>query len=109
MACQSKRPFESIESAQDYLRLLSEELTRVLEELEAERDFASASVSTRYLDAVRLACYKLEKLRQHVQASRRILNDLCLIRGLFDKRGDRVHQSPENAQALAGERELLGL
>jgi hypothetical protein len=41
------------------------------------------------LEAVRLALYKLEKLEQHIKASRRLLNDLRTLRRLlFEERSD---------------------
>jgi len=111
MEQQPNTPFNSIESAQDYLQLLAEELTRVLKEIESEREVASASVSSRYLDAVRLVCYKLQRLQQHVRASRRILNDLRLLRRLFD--GSSASRPPDhedtNAAAVKREGEALGI
>jgi len=109
MARQFNTPFDSIENTQGYLRLLSEELTRVLEELEAEGSHASASASSRYLDALRLACYKVQRLQHHVRASGRILNDLRLIRRLFDTHGDRMRKASESTQPPAAERKPLGL
>ena len=96
MACQSNTPFDSLESAQDYLRLLAEELTWVLKEVEVERELAFASVPSRYLDALQLVFYKLQRLEQHVRASRRLLNDLLLLRKLFDGKGGRTPQAHQD-------------
>jgi len=41
------------------------------------------------LQALRLVLYKLEKLEQHIRASRRLLNDLRTLRRLLlDERAD---------------------
>jgi len=109
MARRSNTPFDSIESTQDYLRLLSEELNHVLDEIETEREVASASASARYLDAVRLAHYKLSRLRQHILASRRIVNDIHLIKRLFDPKVDKRALHSADAQPLAEQSKPIGL
>lgn len=77
-------PFESIEGAQEYIRLLGEEVIRVLEDVEADRAAVTAGEGGRRLEALHLVCYKLQMLQQHIKSSSRILNDLCLLRRLFD-------------------------
>ena len=73
----SHSPFENIESAQLYVRLLGE----VLEEARAtvqhdSRRLAGTAGTSRRLDALRLVEYKLTQLHGHLVASGRILNDL---------------------------------
>jgi hypothetical protein len=109
MAYQPKNPFDSIESAQDYLRLLAEELARVLGEVEAEQEFVSGDGSSRHLDALRLVCYKLQRLQQHVGTSRRILNDLRLLRRLFDSNSARTPLAHENTDAVTEQPKPLSL
>lgn len=109
MGYQQETPFESIESAQEYLRLLGEEVARVLDGVEVDREAASATTAGRRLDALRLVCYKLQRLEQHIQASGRILNDLRLLRRLFARevgsaalsihRVPRVEEEPESLSA----------
>lgn len=75
-------PFDSIESAHEYLGLL----VKAVEEAKqsAEGDLAAAGpASARHLDAIRLAVYKLEKLEQHIKIGRRLLNDLRTLRRLL--------------------------
>jgi hypothetical protein len=80
---QSVTPFESIDNAQDYLRLLAEELARVIDEVEADSASVSGAAFSRRLDAVRLVSYKLRRLQQHIQASGRLLNDLRMLRRIL--------------------------
>jgi hypothetical protein len=108
MACQSKTPFDSIESAQDYVRLLSEELTRVLTEFETEHEPESLLVSARHLDAVRLVCYKIQRLQHHLRASGRLLNDLRLLRRLFDSSVTSQREA-DQLRAVTEERDPLGV
>jgi hypothetical protein len=80
---QPETPFESIESAQEYLRLLAEEIVVVMHGVEADTESASVLDPARQIDALHLLLYKLQKLQQHVHASRRILNDLRTLRRLL--------------------------
>jgi hypothetical protein len=78
----AETPFDSIESAHEYLGLL----VKAVEEARqtAESDLAAAgATSARHLDAIRLAVYKLEKLEQHMKVGRRLLNDLRTLRRLL--------------------------
>ena len=75
--------FESIESARDFVCLLSETLTEVKQEVDAEIETALDSQSPRRLQALRMVSYNLEKLAVHVKTSCRILNDLRSLRRLL--------------------------
>jgi len=84
--------FESIESAHEYVRLLSQVVKAAKEDLngDVERERKGAKL-TRRLHAVQLAAYSLDKLDKHVATSSRILNDLrSLRRLLFEERGAKV-------------------
>jgi hypothetical protein len=85
MSRQLQSPFESIEGAQEYLRLLAEEVSSVLQEIESDRTEAARRGPSRRLDALHLACYKLQRLSHHVDAGKRILNDLRTLRRLFGR------------------------
>ena len=85
MRQQLHTPFESIEGAQEYLHLLAEEIACVLQEIETDRTEAAALGHNRRLDALHLACFKLQRLGHHVDASKRILNDLRMLRRLFER------------------------
>jgi len=97
MAQQLETPFESIESAQEYLRLLAEEVACVLEEIEVDRDEAAKLGKNRRLDALHLVCYKLQRLGHHVDASKRILNDLRMLRRLFERDLEKPLEKATNA------------
>ena len=78
--------FESLEGAHDFVMLLSETLAEAKQEL--ENDVQREPISSRRLDALRIALYNLDKLELHVNRAGRILNDLrSLRRLLFEERG----------------------
>jgi len=82
-------PFESIESAHNFVRLLADAVAESKHDVTAdvERELQSAGNSSRRLKALQMAAYTLEKLEMHLSKSRRILNDLrSLRRLLFEER-----------------------
>lgn len=84
---QSEQPFDSIESAYDFFRILSEAVAEAKRDVEGDIQRESSSESSRRLDALRIAFYSVEKLELHIKQSRRILNDLrSLRRLLFEER-----------------------
>jgi hypothetical protein len=87
MSPRSEQPFDSIESAYDFLRILSEAAAEARRELEGQIQGESSSQSSRRVDALRIASYSVEKLELHLNHGRRILNDLrSLRRLLFEER-----------------------
>jgi hypothetical protein len=91
MQRRSEEPFESIESAYDFFRLLSEAVADAKRDIEvliqAQTQGESSAKSSRNLDALRVVHYSVEKLESHTNCSRRILNDLRLLRRLlFEER-----------------------
>jgi hypothetical protein len=79
-------PFENIEGAQEYMRLLAEAVQEARQEVEADIG-SQEDPRQRRLQALRIVSYKLEKLEQHMKVSQRILNDLrSLRRLLFEER-----------------------
>jgi hypothetical protein len=75
-------PFESIESAQEYLVLLSEVVEESQLTIQADLD-SEVTTPTRQIEALRLAMYNLERLARHLKSSRRILNDLRMLRRIL--------------------------
>lgn len=65
-------PFDNIESAQEYLALLSQTLEEATANAEADILGETNSHTARRRDALRLVLYKLEKLEQHIKISRRL-------------------------------------
>ena len=77
--------FETLESAHDFVALLAETVAEAKQELEG--DVERELTASRRRDALRIALYNLSKLEQHVNRSRRILNDLRTLRRLlFEER-----------------------
>ena len=79
-ASKALRPFESIESALEFMQVLEGVIEDVTGEL---REATEAAASERYANGLRLALFKIDQLAGHVGKSRRILNDLKLIRGVL--------------------------
>jgi hypothetical protein len=79
-------PFESIESAHEYLGLLVEALEEAQRTIQEDIE-GIALVGTdgraRRLQALQLVSYKLDQLKHHLGASSRILNDLRTLRRLL--------------------------
>jgi hypothetical protein len=69
-------PFETIHSAHEFMTLLEGVIYDTTSRLEAQ---LPGSESSRSGDGLRLAIYKLQQLRDHIQKSGRILNDLQMI------------------------------
>lgn len=76
-------PFETIEGAHEYVRLLREQVLSVEAEVLDDIDVAIAEGATRRLDALRLVDYKLVQLAHHLATGSRILNDLRALRRLL--------------------------
>jgi len=83
MSSRPETPFDSIENAQDYLRLLLEAIVDARNDIAADMTAAQQGESRRRLDALRLVEFKMEKLEQHLRGSARVLNDLRTLRRLL--------------------------
>ena len=91
MERQSEQPFESIESAYDFFRLLSDAVAEAKQDIDqqvqGQVQRESGSQPSRRLDALRVVYYSVAKLEFHIHCSRRLLNDLrSLRRLLFEER-----------------------
>jgi hypothetical protein len=78
-----EQPFESIESAHDYMDILAATILEVTGELQSNRDHALRHGEQRRAQAVDLAIFKLKMLSCYVFKSRRALNDLRILRRLI--------------------------
>jgi len=81
-----RNPFGSIESAQEFLRLLAEavqEAQVTFPEDVADSEPVDEQTRARRLQAMQLVSYKLNKLSDHVNGSRSVLNDLRTLRRLL--------------------------
>ena len=93
--------FDSIESAHEFVALLAETVRQAKQDVEADVQREASAGSPRHLDALRTALYSMEKLEQHMNKSRRILNDLrSLRRLLFEERASKQQPlTPANSDA----------
>lgn len=76
-------PFDNVESAHEYVSLLVEAVEEAVREVEEEIVMASNNDATRRVDALRLAGFKLDKLKGQLVTSARLLNDLRTLRRLL--------------------------
>lgn len=86
-------PFDSVENAQQYVRLLVEAIAEAKSEIAADLATAAQTKSERRIEALQLVQFKLDKLEQHLQVSSRLLNDLRSLRRLL------LDERPESAPA----------
>ena len=83
MALKPENLFDSIEGAHQYVSLLGEALEQQQGTIQEDIASARADGAARRLEALHLVNYKIDGLRHHVGASRRILNDLRTLRLLL--------------------------
>lgn len=103
------RPFETIESALEFMVLLEGVIADVSADLQDRLQLVTIERQKNGLD---LASYKVHQLSTHVQKSRRILNDLALIkRVLIGDGGTPVTNKTElhGPQSACHSSELLRL
>jgi hypothetical protein len=80
---QLQTPFDSVESAHDYVRLLSESIREAQQEIAEDINDPGKVKSDRHREALRLVQYKLDRLEQYLHSSSRVLNDLRSLRRLL--------------------------
>jgi hypothetical protein len=86
-------PFDSVENAHEYVRLLVEAIAEAKKEIAADLAAAAQPKPERRLDALRIVHFKLDKLEQHLNTSSRLLNDLRTLRRLL------LEERPETTAA----------
>jgi len=90
------RCFDSIESAQDFMKVLADTIVDSMKDLNTDQRAAVAEGELRRAQAIELAIFKLKTLNTHIYKSRIILNDLRTVRRLiFNER-----QPKERAMAV---------
>jgi hypothetical protein len=88
-------PFDNLESARQYVALLCEALEDARRGVEWDVTLAQDEGAVRRLEALHLVNYKLDRLKYHLDNSRKLLNDLRTLRRLL--LGERfVEHSPES-------------
>jgi hypothetical protein len=79
----AEQPFHSIESAHEFMLVLENVIADTQSELEALLNDTNSASDERRREALRLALFKTSQLETHTRKSRRILNDLGLIRSVL--------------------------
>ena len=91
MSRRIETPFDSIENAQQYIRLLAEAVAEAKCDIDDEIILATERMSHRRVEALRVAEYNLEKLQRYLSASRRTLNGLRSLRRLLHEERPATH------------------
>jgi hypothetical protein len=81
--------FPSIESAHQYVAHLIEALIEEQATIEENMTEMAVRGDERRVEALRLVSYKLSQLQQHLEMSRRLLNDLRTLRRLLQDERER--------------------
>jgi len=76
-------PFDSIESAQDFMHVLAETVLDAMKDLNREHQMAVRDGLERRAKAIELAQFKAKMLSCYVHKSRIALNDLRMLRRLI--------------------------
>ena len=83
-------PFDTIESTQEFNEIFEAAIAETIADVRRDIDAARAAQAHRQLEALLLVQHKLEKLSGHVAHSRRLLNDLRMLRRLlFEERNSQ--------------------
>ena len=90
METQYMAPFETIESAQEYIALLIQAVSDSQKTVAADVRAQAPTASRRRLETLNLIVYNLDKLSVHVKRSHRILNDLRTLRRLLHSKRSRT-------------------
>jgi formiminotetrahydrofolate cyclodeaminase len=89
-------PFDSVENAQQYVRLLVEAIAEAKSEIADDLGAAATARSERRVQALQIVQFKLDKLEQHLKTSSRLLNDLRTLRRLLlDERPEPTTAIPD--------------
>ncbi|MGD0506479.1 MAG: hypothetical protein ABSA27_01695 [Terriglobales bacterium] len=97
--------FDSVENAQQYVRLLVEAIAETKTDIAADLAIAEKAKSERRIQALRIVQFKLDSLERHLKTSSRLLNDLRSLRRLLLEerpleqhplKGHLLHEVPLN-------------
>lgn len=95
MAQERETPFDSLESAHEYLSLMREALEEAYAAIQLDTAEAQLTQGAeRRLEALRLVDYKLNQLRKHLLASLVLTNDLRTLRRLLLRERDAAVEKP---------------
>ena len=98
MSGPTQTPFDSVENAQQYVRLLLDAILEGKREIDADLAAGTDARLGRRLQALQLVQFKLDKLAHHLHSSSRLLNDLRTLRRLLlDERAEPASSSADRA------------
>ncbi len=105
MSYNPETPFDSIEGAHQFVELLYETIEEVRREVDEDIAEAAKLNAARRAEALRLVAHKLERLSFHTSRSRRILNDLRMLRRLLleERDGDFAGKDGELSRAASAD------
>jgi hypothetical protein len=83
MSRRVETPFDSIENAQQYIKLLIETVAETKRDIDDQVTTATDQMSDRRVQALRMVQFNLEKLERYLSGSSRTLNDLRTLRRLL--------------------------
>jgi len=90
-------PFDSVENAHGYVRLLGEAIAEAKSDIASDLAVATKAKSERRVQALQIVQFKLDKLEQHLKTSSRLLNDLRTLRRLLlEERLEPAAVGPRN-------------
>jgi len=91
-------PFDSVENAHQYVRLLAETIVEAKSEIGADLETAMKHKSDRRAQALQMVQFKLDTLERHLEISSRLLNDLRTLRRLLlDERAEAAVAGRDSA------------
>jgi len=93
-------PFDTIEGAQEFLKVLTDTIAEAKQEVQAALVVEGAQASRRR-DALQIAAYSLEKLQGHMVRSHVILNDLRSLRRLLFAEREAAQPQPVLPEPIA--------
>ncbi|MBZ5550148.1 MAG: hypothetical protein LAO22_19680 [Acidobacteriia bacterium] len=100
MSSPVQTPFDSVENAQQYVRLLLHAIIEAKQEIDADLAASTGARLERRLQALQLVQFKLNKLEHHLQNSGRLLNDLRTLRRLLlEERAEPPASIPDRSPA----------
>lgn len=99
MGDEPETPFDSVESAQEFVELLVEAIEEARREVDAA---VGVPQPERRLQALQLVSFKLGKLAIHMETGRRLLNDLRTLRRLLlsERAPEEEDQASPNLPSL---------
>jgi hypothetical protein len=102
MSYRPETPFDNIESAEQFVKLLIEAIDQSRRDVDADIALSDGNRSGRSKKALQLISANLAKLSQHMANSRRILNHLRTLRRLLlqERRLDSTPQARNDNREL---------